>query len=310
MCEFISWIDHPTRGTLYLDSKKLNSIKGEQLKLKTQENLDLVGHGAIREFYGIGSAGINQENQDFWNEELPNVIKKSWNSGKLDEMLNYLDSGDLEHILEDAPENYALFVLKKKRFDFKTIGNWKIGMVWGLKNKEYDWMLESEDEDVQMVGGLMSKKYEKMLKSENWEIRMMGGLMSKKYEKMLKDNDRDVRMVGAGLIDEKEVPMPECNWREEMVWGLKNEKYEEMLKSDNHNVQMMGGLMSKKYEEMLKDKDGDVRMVGAGMEIKNINDINEMLKSEDLGIQMMGRYLKFDSMDKRKIKRPRMSLDA
>jgi len=79
MCEFISWIEH--NGKLYyLTKKQLDSKKGKQLAEYCGRTEDLVGHGAIREYYGF-SGGLDRECTDFsipdnFPDEIVSALKR------------------------------------------------------------------------------------------------------------------------------------------------------------------------------------------------------------------------------------------
>ena len=80
MSEFLSWIEYRDK-LYYLTKAKLNSKKGKALKEYCAWDGDLVGHGAIRRYYRLGSRGIGRECTDFsspknFPQEIVEAIKK------------------------------------------------------------------------------------------------------------------------------------------------------------------------------------------------------------------------------------------
>ena len=111
MCEFISWIE--TSGeVLFLTGDDLKDKYGKEVLEGSRDN-DFIGHGAIRAFYNL-QGGVEKENRNFWDGLLPQEIKDAWNSGKLDNMLRHLQTDDLEHIVQNAPENFAIWAFAQK----------------------------------------------------------------------------------------------------------------------------------------------------------------------------------------------------
>ena len=79
MCGFISWIEHDGR-LYYLTREQLDSEKGKELAEYCGSPKDLVGHGAIRKYYGF-SAGFNREcinfsTPDNFPTEIVSALKK------------------------------------------------------------------------------------------------------------------------------------------------------------------------------------------------------------------------------------------
>src|SRR5574343_70819 len=82
MCEFISWIEKDNKA-YYLTSSDLASKRGKQLIKHTKAKEDLVGHGAIRWFYGEFEEGIEKECTDFRSpNNFPKEIVEDIKSGK------------------------------------------------------------------------------------------------------------------------------------------------------------------------------------------------------------------------------------
>ena len=84
MCEFISWIEKDGE-VLFLDD---DALKDNHIRknLKGCQDNDFIGHTAIRKAYDF-KGGKQGENQDFWNGDLPQKIKDSWNNGKFKNIL-------------------------------------------------------------------------------------------------------------------------------------------------------------------------------------------------------------------------------
>ena len=78
MCEFISWIEHDGKNW-FLTKNESNSDKGQELIEYCGGTDDLVGHGAIKQYYGF-KGGFNQECTDFstpknFPEEIAQALK-------------------------------------------------------------------------------------------------------------------------------------------------------------------------------------------------------------------------------------------
>jgi hypothetical protein len=82
MCHFVSWIEKD-KDIYFLTANDLNTPEGRKLKkyLGDQYWEDIMGHGAIRQYYGL-SEGINKECTDFSNpKHLPDEIVKAIKCG-------------------------------------------------------------------------------------------------------------------------------------------------------------------------------------------------------------------------------------
>jgi len=79
MCHFISWIEMPDSEILFLDDDKLATKDRRNL-----DKRDIIGHGAIREFYQLNNKiGTNKECTDFNNPaNFPEVIVEAIKAGK------------------------------------------------------------------------------------------------------------------------------------------------------------------------------------------------------------------------------------
>jgi len=80
MCGFISWIEHDGKNW-YLTNKELNSDKGKELLEYCGRAEDLVGHGAIRQYYDF-DGGFDKGCTDFTDPSmLPTEIVKALKDG-------------------------------------------------------------------------------------------------------------------------------------------------------------------------------------------------------------------------------------
>jgi len=80
MCEFISWIEHDGKNW-FLTKNEINSDKGKELIEFCGRTEDLVGHGAIRKYYGF-KGGFNRECTDFSTpENFPKEIVQALKDG-------------------------------------------------------------------------------------------------------------------------------------------------------------------------------------------------------------------------------------
>ena len=73
MCEFISWIEKDGE-ILFLTDAEIYSAHGRETLKGTKHN-DVLGHGAIRAFYGI-TGGVEREDRQFWEAKLPDRLRK------------------------------------------------------------------------------------------------------------------------------------------------------------------------------------------------------------------------------------------
>jgi hypothetical protein len=94
MCEFVSWIEKRelVKGKpklYYLTGTQIfQTEKGKELQKWCKSKDDLVGHGAIRYFYGLESdEGTNQECTDFTKPlNFPRAIVKAIKDGEMREL--------------------------------------------------------------------------------------------------------------------------------------------------------------------------------------------------------------------------------
>lgn len=122
MCEFISYIEVKKGGEthlLYLDDAAIGSDHGRE-RLKACKDNDLLGHGAIRAFYGpAASAGVEHELRNVWeSDKLPKELQQKLKDfptmrkhfGNL--LTHYAQSDDLDYIIQNAPKTKAWKGLK------------------------------------------------------------------------------------------------------------------------------------------------------------------------------------------------------
>ena len=116
MCDFVSWIE-VRRGLkkhiLYLTDKDVFSSHGREVfpPSETRDN-DVLGHGAIRKYYGLKSSeGVEHEYRDFWNlHKLPQEIAekvKNFNVhwGKMFSS-SVFQIDDLKYIVKHGPDEW------------------------------------------------------------------------------------------------------------------------------------------------------------------------------------------------------------
>ena len=82
MCEFVSWIEKDGK-CYFLTAADLASKRGKQLIKHCKNDDDLVGHGAIRWFYGEFKGGKDRECTDFSSpNNFPREIVTAMLEGK------------------------------------------------------------------------------------------------------------------------------------------------------------------------------------------------------------------------------------
>jgi hypothetical protein len=84
MCNFISWIEKDNK-LFYLTDKEVFSAHGRE-KLSGWRDNDVLGHGAIREFWGL-KYGFECEENDFWTDDLPEELINLINNKERDEAI-------------------------------------------------------------------------------------------------------------------------------------------------------------------------------------------------------------------------------
>ena len=86
MCEFVSWIEKDGK-CYFLTAADLASKRGKQLIKHCKNDDDLVGHGAIRWFYGEFTGGTERECTDFASpDNFPREIVAALIAGKFRSM--------------------------------------------------------------------------------------------------------------------------------------------------------------------------------------------------------------------------------
>ncbi len=126
MCEFISWIEKNGKH-YFLTSEDLASKRGKELRAHCRSDDDLVGHGAIRWFYGEFEGGIEHECTDFTNpNNFPEVIVSAILGGKFRGMgapfglLNDHALAEYEKIKQSARAEYEK-IDQPARAEYKKI---------------------------------------------------------------------------------------------------------------------------------------------------------------------------------------------
>ena len=84
MCDFISWIEKDSQVIFLTADDVFNTKEGKELQKYCQDKSDLVGHGAIRRYYGNFKGGTEKECTDFSTpDNFPLEIVKAIKSGKM-----------------------------------------------------------------------------------------------------------------------------------------------------------------------------------------------------------------------------------
>jgi hypothetical protein len=110
VCEFVSWIEKD--GTvLYLTDTDVYSSFGRS-KLRGMRDNDVLGHGAIRQFYDVSDAGVSKERVRFWGRDVPKEIRDAIKSGAMTRMLkDSLGAFDIVNIVASKPPAWVLEAL-------------------------------------------------------------------------------------------------------------------------------------------------------------------------------------------------------
>ena len=83
MCDFISWVEYAGRD-YFLTTGDLDTKEGRELVEYTKDPDDLLGHGAIRMYWGLGEKGTNKEQKDLSTPgKLPQEIVKAVVEGRM-----------------------------------------------------------------------------------------------------------------------------------------------------------------------------------------------------------------------------------
>jgi len=107
MCDFISWVELPEGQIAYLTDQEVFSKWGKE-RLGGCRHNDVLGHGAIRAYYGISKdRGLDREQRNFWDtsklpEELAEKVRhfeEHWG----DMWRKSFRGDDLLYIVEHAP---------------------------------------------------------------------------------------------------------------------------------------------------------------------------------------------------------------
>ncbi|MGV8151859.1 MAG: hypothetical protein ACP5OG_02165 [Candidatus Nanoarchaeia archaeon] len=195
MCEFISWVQKEQK-VYFLTSDEVNSQKGMQIFYPGCRHNDLIGHGAIKEFFKEelgGKISSDMENQDFWYGYLPKEVKEAWNSGKLDSMLKYLQGDDLDFILIHAPANFVKWCIfnifeDKGSINFTNNNNSPmLRLAYYVMNKNYEAMKKEVNEHIHLLGCLFTKDYQTLKKSIYTNHRLIAYLITKDFKSLKED---------------------------------------------------------------------------------------------------------------------------
>jgi hypothetical protein len=213
MCQHISWIELFNGAVLFLTDKEVFSEEG-RLRLSGTLHNDIVGHGAIRTFYGLSrNEGIDYEVNDFWNKERfpkeiaqylesPQTFLNTW--GRMLRIKGAVEPSTAFSIMTTAPKLWrdGLFdllvniILEERRFsclyeflrDLKGLtGPQRAELVEGVsQNAEYSYYT------LLNVKGLTDDQKEKLIESvlkdvnySYWVLKNVEGLTDDQKEKLI-----------------------------------------------------------------------------------------------------------------------------
>jgi len=82
MCHFVSWVEYQGEN-YYIDNDCLETKEGRELVEYCEASADLMGHGAIRKYFGLQIKGIDKEITDFTSiKYIPKEIVDKIKRGK------------------------------------------------------------------------------------------------------------------------------------------------------------------------------------------------------------------------------------
>ncbi len=232
MGNVISWIESGS-DIFYLTEDEINSPRGKELfNSKKERDLD---ETAIIDYFDLkhtAKAWVEPHNAYLWSKDLPQKIKDSWNSGKLDFLLedlvvkdpkcdgySYFNSDSLDFILKSAPASFYLWALKnrftdrKGNFSYKEMAKCEdelLEIAAKLASKDFSGLQEASVGKTifREMGYILANDLEKMKKDENWGTRQMGYYLTKDFTGMEQDESNLLREIGhlanknfAGLIE-------------------------------------------------------------------------------------------------------------
>ena len=109
MCQLISYVVYKGKVLFLTDADVYSSFGRKQLK--GLRDADIIGHGAVREYYKIpAEQGVDHERTDFWANDLPEEIQLAVkdfekNFGRIFRS-GAVTSSNLHHIVCHATEKY------------------------------------------------------------------------------------------------------------------------------------------------------------------------------------------------------------
>ena len=100
MCNLASWVEADGKIYLLTDNEVFSS-QGRKALAGCQDN-DILGHGAIRKYWCLGTAGTDYERRDWWRRDVPKEVRDA--VPRMQRMLRQaLQTDDLVYIARKAP---------------------------------------------------------------------------------------------------------------------------------------------------------------------------------------------------------------
>jgi len=168
MCEFISWIE-TNKGNIYLTKEDLKGKRFREYKEYNKEwKRDIIGHGAIRYFYGEDIKGIEKECVDFSNSNnFPKDIVRDIKKGLFEGLgickgiLNKKGAREYEKIKQPALEKYEK--IKQPALE-------KYEKIIQSALEKYEKIIQSALEKYEKIEQPALEKYEKIKQPAFWNI--------------------------------------------------------------------------------------------------------------------------------------------
>ena len=156
MCEFISWIEKEDKN-YFLTSADLVSKRGVALRKHCGNDEDLVGHGAIRWFYGEFVGGTQKERTNFSTpNNFPADIVEAIKAGKFRGM------GTPTELLNESARAEYDKIIKPARAEFDKIVN----AAWVERDKIVDTARAEYDKIVNAARA----EYDKIVNASFWDL--------------------------------------------------------------------------------------------------------------------------------------------
>ena len=170
MCEFISWIEKDGKN-YFLTSADLASKRGIKLREHCGDDDDLVGHGALRWYYGGFEGGTKKECTDFSTPlNFPAEIVEAIKAGKFRGMgypvglLNEAARAEFDKVVDPAWAEFDKIV-NAARAEFKKIRDaaWsEFGKIVNAARAEFNKIVEPA-----------RAEYDKIINKTFWDLFMI-----------------------------------------------------------------------------------------------------------------------------------------